>query len=324
MNRLIFYAFIFVFYFNSCTDSNKDDDIPVIGYVDAFEDETMDQAMQGWKQALKDSGYVADSNIKIIYRNAQGNIPTLNQIISYYKQQSVDAIVSCPSIATIAAVQNTRDIPVFMLVSPEPRLINLQVNGSQPDSLLYGVGENLDYIDSSLQMIKTLLHNDQSLRIGMIFNQSEPQSVEALKRIQKHAKECNMMIIAKPVNSSADLHITTQALLDEDIDAFFANPDNTVFSGFEVILKNCNNRNVPVFTSESGLVARGAVAAYGADIYEWGYQCGTLLVRYLDRQNDKQNFYELVKVRNKVYNPDAAIKYGIEAPSDFRSIFDKK
>ena len=72
-----------------------------------------------------------------------------------------------------------------------------------------------------------------------------------------------------------------KSLLCKNIDAFFANPDNTVFASFETILKSCNQANVPIFTSEAGLVQRGAVAAFGADIYQWGYQAGEQAAQFL-------------------------------------------
>ena len=39
--------------------------------------------------------------------------------------------------------------------------------------------------------------------------------------------------------------------------------------------------NVPIFTSEAGLVSRGAVASYGADFYRWGYQSGEQASNFL-------------------------------------------
>lgn len=322
MKKLL-YVLLTISLFISCGPADPGD-VPVIGYVDAFEDPTIAAAKKGWEQALKDGGFDIGKNIKVVYRNAQSNIPTLNQIISYFNQQQVTAIVSCPSIATIAAVQNSKEIPVFMMVSPEPALLQLQAGSNFQNHHLYGVGERLDYIDTSLNMIREWIRKDQPLRIGMLYNQSEPQSVEALNRIRPLAREWGMQVIAQPVISSADLQLVTQSLLDQHIDAFFANPDNTVFAGFEVILKNCKAKNIPIFTSEAGLVARGAVAAYGADLYQWGYQSGTLLVDYLKGERNPELLYEMVKVRNKVYNPDATRQYSIQVPSGFQSIFEKK
>ena len=102
-----------------------------------------------------------------------------------------------------------------------------------------------------------------------------------MSRIKSLADKANVTLIALPLNSSADAQLVTKSLLSRNIDAFFANPDNTVFASFETILKSCNQANVPIFTSEAGLVKRGAVAAFGADIYQWGYQAGEQAAEFL-------------------------------------------
>jgi len=123
-----------------------------------------------------------------------------------------------------------------------------------------------------------------------------------------------------PLNSSADAQLVTQSLLKNNIDAFFANPDNTVFASFETILKSCDQKNVPIFTSEAGLVQRGAVAAFGADIYQWGYQAGEQAAQFLKTHSTEGLRPELVKVRRRVYNVAAAKKYNITVPSNFEPV----
>jgi putative ABC transport system substrate-binding protein len=183
------------------------------------------------------------------------------------------------------------------------------------------VGENLDYIDTSFLMIPQLIKTKTgSLRVGMIFNQSEPQSNEAIQRIEALAAKNNISITALPVNNSADVQLITAALLSKNIDAFFANPDNTVFASFESIVKACKEAKVPIFTSEAGLVARGALVAYGADIYQWGYQAGLQASNFLKTKDSSSLHWEMVKIRKKVYNPGIAKYYNITMPSNFEPI----
>jgi putative ABC transport system substrate-binding protein len=109
--------------------------------------------------------------------------------------------------------------------------------------------------------------------------------------------------------------------LGKGIDAFFANPDNTVFAAFETILKSCNEHNVPIFTSEAGLVQRGAVAAFGADIYQWGYQSGVQAATIPQNTHKTEGIaLEMVKVRKRVYNEAAAKKYNIAIPADYTAV----
>lgn len=306
--------------FNSC--SNSGNKVPVIGFADAFEDNTIAQAKQGFFDALKKNGYSENQKtIKVIYRNAQGDIPKLALSVKYFISQKVTLIATSPSLSTITAIQNTKDIPVFMMVSPSPQLMNVVDSSGKAPANLFGVGEALSYIDTSFSLIPKLIKpKEGKLKVGMLFNQSEPQSEEALKRIQQLAAQLNIDLVSLPVNSTADVQLVTQSLLSKNIDAFFANPDNTIFGSFETIIKACNNANVPVFTSEAGLVSRGAVAAYGADIYQWGYQAGEQAAVFLKNKNTSGLNWEMVKLRKRVYNPAAAKQFNISIPDNFEAV----
>jgi putative ABC transport system substrate-binding protein len=313
---------IFLIAIISACHSGTKNSIPVIGFVDAFEDASIAPARTGFVDALKKNGFSEDQkNIKIEYRNAQGSIPTLTQIVNYFVSNKVDLMATCTTLSSITAAQKTKTIPVFMMVSPIVKLMKLQdANGKSPANL-FGAVEDLNYIDTSFSNIpKFLKAKSGKLVVGMIYNQSEPQSVDAKQRIQSLADQLNITLIALPLNSSADAQLVTQSLLNNNIDAFFANPDNTVFASFETILKSCDQRNVPIFTSEAGLVQRGAVAAFGADIYQWGYQAGEQAAQFLKNHTTDGLKPEMVKVRKRVYNVAAAKKYNITVPSNFVAV----
>jgi putative tryptophan/tyrosine transport system substrate-binding protein len=309
-----------IFFAAGCNQSNSK--IPVIGFADAFQDNTIEQAKTGFIDALQKNGFDEKNNtLKIIYRNAQGNIPTLTQIIKYFIAQDVTLIATNPSLSTITAVQNTKSIPIFMMVSPTPALMKVNDEKGNPPKNLFGVGETLDYIDTSFLLIPRLIQpKSGNLTVGMIFNQSEPQSVEAMQRIQKLAADNHINLITLPVNATADVKLVTASLLSKNVDVFFANPDNTVFESFETIVQSCNQENIPIFTSEAGLVERGAVAAYGADIYQWGYQAGEQAAQYLKTKSTTGLHWQMVITRKKVYNPAVAKKYNINIPPNFQAV----
>ena len=296
--------------------------MPVVGFVDAFEDATIAQARVGFTDALKKNGFSEDNQtVKIEYRNAQNAIPTLTQIVNYFVSKPVDLLATCTTLSSVTAVQKTKTIPIFEMVSPTPeRMKVLDANGNAPANL-FGAVEDLNYIGTSFTIIPKLLKpKNGKLVIGMTYNQSEPQSVDALERIQLLAKGLNVNLVALPLNSSAEAQLVTQSLLGKNIDAFFALPDNTIFAAFETILKNCNQKNVPIFTSESGLVKRGAVTAFGADFYQWGYQAGEQAAQYLKTHKTDGLKPEMVKIRKRVYNADAAKKYNIPVPTNFEAV----
>jgi len=296
--------------------------VPVVGFADAFVDNTIGQARVGFMDALQKNGFdEKKGTLKVEYRNAQGDIPTLTQIIKYFIAEKVDVLATCPTLPTITALQNTKTIPVCMMVAPTPEIMKINDAHGNPPTNLFGTGENLDYIDTSFLLIQKIVKPTVGkLNIGMVYNQSEPQSVDAMERIKQLANANNINLVALPVNSSSEVQLVTSSLLSKNLDAFFANPDNTIFASFETIVKNCDKAHVPVFTSEAGLVQRGAVAAYGADIYQWGYQAGEQAAKYLQSKDSTLLKWQLVTLRKKVYNAAAAKKYGLTIPNTFQAI----
>lgn len=312
---------VFAFTLFSC-GSKKTAGVPVVGFVDYSEDATLSQARTGFTDALKKNGFSeADKTVKIEYRNAQGSMPTLTQIVNYFISEPVDLLATCTTLSTLTSVQKTKTIPIFEMVSPTPALMQvIDANGKAPANL-FGTMEDLQYIDTSFNIISQLLKpKGKKLVIGMIYNQAEPQSADAMEYIKELSDSAGITLLALPLNTSADAQLVTKSLLGKNIDAFFANPDNTVFASFETILKNCNAANVPIFTSEAGLVQRGAVAAFGPDIYQWGYQSGEQAAQFLKAGKTDGIKLEMVKLRKRVYNADAAKKYNLTMPANFEAV----
>src|SRR6202000_721282 len=182
---IVFLVVLFV----SCHSEKSN--IPVVGFVDAFEDATISQARVGFTDALKKNGFSeGQKDIKIEYRNAQGDIPTLTQIVNYFVSEPVDLLATCTTLSSVTAVQKTKTIPIFEMVSPTPARMNvLDANGKAPANL-FGAVEDLQYIDTSFSLIPKLLKpKSGKLVVGMIYNQSEPQSADAKDRIQELANK---------------------------------------------------------------------------------------------------------------------------------------
>lgn len=302
-----------VFCITACRPSDKQissDSVPIIAFIDFVEDATLAQARKGFFDALAKGGFSEDSStLRVISRNAQGDQPSLLQIVDYVISVKPSLIATNTTLATVNTVQRTRDIPVFMMVSPRPDIAGLAAGDGSYPSNLFGVYETLDYIDTSITLIKQFFPSVR--RVGTIYSQSESQSVDALERLQKGCDAMGVALEAVPVSNSSETRLITQSLLSKGAEVFFALPDNVIFSSFESVVKACDEMHVPVITSEAGLVSRGAMASYGADMYQWGYQSGLQAVKYLRQGNLNGISPEIVKVRRRVMNPQKASMFRV-------------
>jgi len=313
-------SFLFIILFFSCnnTEKKKDDGKIVIGFLDFIQDPTIELAKKGFFDALKIQGYSEEAGtIEIVYANAQGDIPTLNQSCDFILSKSPDLIGTNVTLSTITTVKRTSEVPIFMMVAPRPDIAGLNDRENKSPANLSGVYETLDYIDSAVVIINQLVPSAK--RIGTIFNQAEPQSKDAFNVLYKKCTELGLELISLPVNNSSETQLVTQALLNKNIDVFFALPDNVIFASFETVAKSCNDAKVPIFTSEAGLVSRGALASFGADFYYWGYQSGNLAANYLFHKKKSLPPPEIVKLRRKLFNPTVASGFSIKPDSTITS-----
>ena len=318
LHRLLLAGVLFLL--SSCHSSNDNSGqpgkVPVIAFIDYVEDATLAQARMGFMDALNKAGFSEEKhNIKVIYRNAQGDQPTLLQTVDYVISQQPVLIATNTTLATVNTVQRTHDIPVFMMVAPRPDIAGLTDKEGHAPSNLYGVYETLDYIDTAVTLIHSLFPNAK--KAGTIYSQSESQSVDALNRLRTGCEKLGISLVEMPVTNSSETQLITQSLLAKDIDVFFALPDNVIFSSFETIARACEEKQVPVLTSEAGLVARGALASYGADMYQWGYQSGVQAAIFLATGKTDSLKPEIVTVRTRIMKKSAAALYLSKPDSSF-------
>ena len=70
------------------------------------------------------------------------------------------------------------------------------------------------------------------------------------------------------------------------VDAFYIITDNTVVSAMESVISVANDHQLPLMAGEVDSVERGALAAYGFDFYDIGYQAGEMAVDILVNGKD--------------------------------------
>ena len=310
---------LLVLSFCSCGNTDKGGktgETPLIGFVDYVEDATLKQAREGFFDALEEAGYSEEKQtIRVLYRNAQGDQPTLLQAVDYIITQQPVLIATNTTLATVNTVQRNKTIPVFMMVAPRPDLAGLTDKAGRNPKNLFGVYETLDYIDTSVTLIRQLFPGAGS--VGTIYSPSEPQSIAALEHLKSGCLKAGIRLEASPVTNSSETQLITQSLLSKGIDVFFALPDNVIFSSFETVARSCAVSNIPVLTSESGLVSRGALASFGADMYQWGRQAGVQAAKYLSTRSVEALQPEQVAIRQKVINRKQAEVFRLSLDSSF-------
>jgi putative ABC transport system substrate-binding protein len=94
--------------------------VPRIGYLSGQFPSADSSRLGGFRQALRELGYVEGKNLVIEYRFAEGKLDRLPSLAAELVQLKVDVIVATGSPSTRAAQQATRTIPIVMILVGDP------------------------------------------------------------------------------------------------------------------------------------------------------------------------------------------------------------
>ncbi|MBD9597405.1 ABC transporter substrate-binding protein [Ensifer sp. ENS05] len=238
---------------------------------------SLDAVRDGVKAALNKAGYVEGKNLTFKFESAQGAPAIAAQIAQRFVGEAPDVIVPISTPSAQAVVASTPSIPVVFTAVTDPVGARL-VKGFDPTGTnVTGVADFApvkDQVDLMLEIVPGLK------RLGVLYNPGEPNSLSILDKLEQVAQERNLELVEGPATKSSEVQSATQNLVGQ-VDAVYVPTDNTIVSALEAVLNVGVENKLPVFSSETDSVARGALAAVGFDYFQVGVETGDIVARVL-------------------------------------------
>src|SRR5215470_6462888 len=106
--------------------------MPVIGLLHPASPDTLANRLRGFRQGLKETGFVEDENVAIEQRWAENQMDRLPELAAALVRRQVSVIAAFGSVAVFAAKAATTTIPIVFAINEDPVRLGLVPSLAQP------------------------------------------------------------------------------------------------------------------------------------------------------------------------------------------------
>src|SRR5947209_11155108 len=112
----------------------------VIGFLDFRSPEGLFDRLRGFRQGLRDLGYVEGESVSLEYRWAENRLDRLPDLAADLVRRGVAVMVASGGLAVASAARSTSTtIPILFIVSEDPVRLGLVASLARPGGNLTGV-----------------------------------------------------------------------------------------------------------------------------------------------------------------------------------------
>ncbi len=237
---------------------------------------TLNEARKGFIQCLMDDGLRDGVDIRLLVRNARGDIAEARRIAQEFVDIKADLIVALSTQCLQAAMLAAPRSPILFTSVANPHLLGVGKPSENQGRSITGIASTAP-IKQTLALIREVLPGAR--RIGTIWTPAELNSEYYLKLLREGAAEFGFEVVAVPVANINGVLLSGQMLLNKKVDLIYPISDNTINASFESLGRIAKDNAIPLFGGSPLFTRLGACAAMGWDFFEMGYKTGEIAAR---------------------------------------------
>ncbi|MDU6549835.1 MAG: ABC transporter substrate-binding protein [Streptococcus mitis] len=289
--------------------ADKKKDVFRIGISQFITHQSLDATREGFVDELGKQGYIEGKNIEIDLQNAQGeqrNLKTISQQLA----ESSDVVLAIATPSAQSLANTTQTTPVIFSAVTDPVSAKLVESREHPGGNVTGTSDqSSDAISTQINLIKKVLPKAKT--IGILYTQSEPNSVVQKDEAKRLLEEKGFTVVEKTILDSNNVKAAAESLMAE-VDMVFVPTDNIISSTMETVKQVSIKHKVPVFGGSTEMIAVGGLYNYGTNYEELGRQTARMLIRVLKGENPENIAVELPEKLELHTNQEMADALGID------------
>ena len=286
--------------------------MPVIGLLDQRSPDALADRLRGFRQGLKDAGFVEGQNAAIEYRWAENQLDRLPELAADLVRRQVAVIVAPAGLApALAAKAATKTIPIVFVIADDPVRLGLVASLARPGGNLTGINFLSGELTAKrLELLRELMPS--ATRVAVLVNPANAENPE--REVETAARSIGLQIQTLNASTIREINAAFATFVRERPDAVFVGLDPFFNSRRIQLVQLAARYAIPASYPARDFAEAGGLMSYGADIADAWRQAGSYAGRILkgakaaDLPVVQSSKFELV------FNVQTAKALGLDVP----------
>jgi putative ABC transport system substrate-binding protein len=253
----------------------------VIGFLSPASPDGLAARLRGFRQGLKDTGYVEGENVAIEYRWAQGQIEQLPGLAADLIRRQVSVIAAfggdTPALAAKAA---TTTIPIVFLNGSDSVRAGLVASLNRPGGNVTGISLLAGTVNAKrLELVHELVPGVAS--VAVLDNPSVTEAGARSKDLQEAARILGLHLHFQTVSSERALDAAFATIADQKIGAVFVDGNPFFVTIRRRLIELAARQALPAIYFEREFAEVGGLMSYGTNFADAYRQAGVYTGRIL-------------------------------------------
>ena len=300
----------------ACGGTASDDGKYVIGICQMTKHPSLDQASDGFKDAV--IAALGEENVVFKEQDAAGEYATCGVVIDGFIAEGVDLILANSTTPLQVAVSATDEIPILgTSITDYAAALNMSEWTGTVEGNVSGTTD-LAPLDQQAAVITELFPNAEN--VGLLYCSSEPNSVYQIRLVREYLTGMGYSCTEFAFADVNDMSYVIETAC-ENSDVIYIPTDNTCATYTENIANVVLPAGVPVVTGDPATCAAAGVATFSISYYDLGRTTGEMAVQILIGEADIADMpIQPAGEAYKLYNPAICEQLGVNVPDGYQAV----
>jgi putative ABC transport system substrate-binding protein len=255
--------------------------MPVIGFLSPLSPDGYSERLRGFRQGLKDIGYVEGENVAIEYRWAENQFDRLPALAAELVRRQVAVIATMSNVVALAVKATTTTIPIVFIATEDPVKLGFVASLARPGGNVTGINFYSGELTAKrLELLREVV--PAATRVAVLVNPANALATEStLRDVQSAARAMGLQIQVVNASTSYEINAAFATFVRERPDALFVGVDIFLNNRRAQLVNLASHYSLPAIFSNRDFAEIGGLMSYGSDIKDAFRQVGVYVGRIL-------------------------------------------